>query len=101
MNWPLVALSSIMLLIACEPRGTIDNDCTPDGKCIGQLECFTWGDRSTCRAPKSPEPKKRCVFESECFCVTCADHCEHGVKVCDYSDTSVWGAKPAVCECAP
>jgi hypothetical protein len=81
-------------------RGDLGEDCNPDGTC--NAPALTCGARITneCgidqRRPRDP----RCNYESECFCATCAERCgEVGVDRCEYSDTSVWGAKPAVCKC--
>lgn len=86
---------------ACH-KGSVDERCNPDGTCNGSnLECrYSGGGASACSVKEAPPPPRRCYYESECFCVTCADKCaDAGVKNCMYSDTSVWGSKPAVCEC--
>lgn len=91
-----------LLLVACkpDPTGGLNERCNRDGTCNGaSLECSSYG---YCGAKQVShmDPNRRCFYESECFCVTCADKCgEAGVKECAYSDTSVWGSKPAVCEC--
>jgi len=93
----------MMFLVACNlpspPQGNLGERCKPDGTCNGEsLECGVLTNE--CHARPKPRPTSRCTFESECFCVTCAEKCgEAGVKTCAYSDTSVWGSKPAICEC--
>ena len=90
----------VLFLVACNfHTGNVDESCNPDGTCNSpNLEC--WSLSSRCHAKELRNTSARCSYESECFCVTCADKCgEAGVKTCAYSDTSVWGSKPAVCEC--
>lgn len=86
-----------LFLIGCH-TGNFDETCNKDGSCNSQnLEC---GIYDKCVVKQPPAPPRRCYYESECFCVICAEKCgDAGVKVCAYSDTSVWGSKPAVCEC--
>lgn len=93
--WALFAV----LIIGCH-TGDFDQDCNKDGSCNSpNLECKSWG---RCGVKDPPHTPGRCSYESECFCVTCAERCgDAGVKVCAFSDTTVWGAKPAVCECKP
>lgn len=85
-------------ITACH-TGNLDEKCNSDGTCNGEnLECHF----SRCMIRYKPEPVvvKRCNFESECFCIACAEKCgDAGVKMCSFSDTSVWGSKPSVCEC--
>ena len=85
-----------LFLAGCH-TGDFGERCNKDGSCnAAGLECYY----SECSVKRAPERPKNCAYESECFCVTCADKCgDAGVKICAYSDTSVWGAKPAVCEC--
>jgi len=87
----------VLLLVGCH-TGNFEEECNKDGSCNAPgLECG-WGGK--CRVKEPPAPPRRCIYESECFCFTCADKCgDAGVKNCAYSDTSVWGSKPAVCEC--
>lgn len=94
----------LFVLCACDKmqphRGDLGEDCNKDGTCnAATLECNEYS--SECRAHNTnPVSPSRCHYESECYCVTCSDKCgDAGVKACNYSDTSVWGAKPAVCEC--
>lgn len=93
-----------IFLAACVPTtGNIETDCNHDGTCNSPgLSCQqNLGGYFRCYPkPSPPDPSVRCHYQSECFCMTCADKCgDAGVKQCAYSDTSVWGAKPAVCEC--
>lgn len=85
-----------IFIVACH-TGNFREECNKDGSCNNaNLVCLNgWCETK----PPSKEPG-RCYYESECFCVTCADKCgDAGVKTCAYSDTSVWESKPAVCEC--
>lgn len=88
-----------MVGCATHRRGDLGGDCNPDGTCNAPtLACGVSIDGECGLAPRPRDP--RCGYESECFCVTCAERCgEVGVDRCEYSDTSVWGAKPAVCKC--
>jgi hypothetical protein len=82
-------------------RGDLGETSNKDGTCNSpSLYCSDMFDRCTAvDRPLSPV-NHNCAYESECFCVACAEKCgEAGVKTCAYSDTSVWGAKPALCEC--
>lgn len=98
----LSGLVLVFMCIGCEHRGGVDELCLVDGTCISELKCTLVGWQHLCRlVPPPPTTLRpaRCNYESECFCTTCADHCQNGVKTCSYSDTSVWGAKPSLCEC--
>lgn len=90
----------LVLLASCHSHtGDLKEDCNKDGTCNSpELMCGIFGE---CHfKPMLETGPRRCSYESECFCVTCAEQCAPaGVKQCVYSDTSVWGAKPAVCEC--
>lgn len=88
---------TLLLLAGCH-TGDFGEKCNKDGSCNSPtLACNAWDE---CKPKPEPAPARRCNYESECFCFTCADKCgEAGVKECAYSDTSVWGSKPAVCEC--
>jgi hypothetical protein len=92
------ALVLAFVLFGCH-TGDFDQPCNKDGSCNGpNLVCDRGWEK--CMVKEPPRAPGRCSYESECFCVTCADKCgDAGVKTCAYSDTSVWGAKPAVCEC--
>lgn len=95
----LILLLSVTLTGCRSHPGQVDEPCRKDGTCEGKLLCQWSGgaDEYRCR----PEaPKERCHFESECFCMTCADKCgATGVRECSFSDTTTWGAKPTVCTC--
>jgi len=90
----------LAFLVGCQNHpGDFGGACNKDGTCNSpNLECDNW--MHSCRVKTPPEEPGRCKFESECFCITCAEKCaDAGVKECAYSDTSVWGSKPAICEC--
>ena len=97
--------SLLFLLVACNSHtGDLREHCNPDGTCNStntSCQSDLMGEGYYCfLKPAPPDPNRKCYYESECFCVTCAEKCgEAGVKECAYSDTSVWGSKPAVCEC--
>ncbi len=95
----------VVLLVACgSPTGKLDGVCNLDGSCDSPaLFCESTYDGHYCHLkPAEEKPPKRCRYESECFCLLCADKCgAAGVKACLWSDTSVWGSKPASCECKP
>lgn len=98
-----------VLLIACVPprqKGNMGDECKPDGTCNNELVCIPKWNGNICdiktveNSAQIPSPPRNCYYESECFCTTCAEKCgSAGVKSCIYSDTSVWGSKPAICEC--
>jgi len=99
MRWmELLALTATLL--ACEQKGGYDEACLVDGGCVDPgLACNDITHK--CLMRPTPRPASlRCTYESECFCVACVDRCgDAGMRSCNYSDTSVWGAKPATCEC--
>lgn len=77
--------------------GDLGESCRPDGSCSGALVCIRY-EESIVAFRCGPPP----VFESVMFCATCSSHCgDAGIKECQFSDTSVWGSKPAVCNCKP
>lgn len=88
----------MFVLISCGFPGALNEPCKSDGTCNSpNLMCSRNG---YCVSLAAKEPARHCHFESECFCVTCSEKCSSsGVKVCAFSDTSVWGSKPAICEC--
>lgn len=103
MKAALVILCSFSLF-ACtiRDRGEFYGECNLDGTCNHpSLKCNDY--RNECRVDeKKREDPSRCQYESECFCDRCGVNCAGFGKSllrCDYSDTSVWGSKPAVCEC--
>ena len=78
--------------------GSLNEPCRNNGTCNPGLLC----DGYYCRlAQPSTAPKRQCGYESECYCVTCAEQCgARGMKNCRFSDTTVWGNHtPATCEC--
>lgn len=84
------------LLFACEVPGTINATCRPDGTCVSPtLVCDSvWG---VCRAK---EATATCHNDADCFCEACLQRCGNvGLRRCEYTDPSVWGSKPTVCEC--
>jgi hypothetical protein len=90
----------ILLVTGCHygPEGTLGERCKADGTCVGDhLICDM---ASQCVANNAPAAGSGCYAPSECFCKRCAEGCaDAGMKACNYTDTSVWGAKPATCEC--
>lgn len=103
MNKRIIYLVCLAILsLGCE-RGDLGTPCNKDGSCnFDTLQCIVPSNECQIKPPPPPPAKpKRCDYESECFCMTCADKCgPRGVKKCAYSDTSVWGSDPAICECA-
>lgn len=102
------ALLGIMFLglTNCSLTGGPGEPCNSNGTCNGGLVCSKsslYVDSYFCglSADVAPKEKRRCSFESECYCVTCAEQCgARGLKTCNFSDTTTWGNKtPAVCEC--
>lgn len=92
----------LFLLLGChsapERRGDLGEQCKPDGTCAGALQCRQGSDGYVC-LPKV-DPVLPIEYESVKFCSSCADRCgDAGIKECLYSDTSVWGSKPALCSC--
>ncbi len=92
----------LVLLLGChqDPVGTLGGRCKPDGTCTGEhLFC---NGTDECAPSNMPQPVNmgNCFPESVCFCQRCAESCgDAGLKACQYTDTSVWGSKPATCEC--
>lgn len=88
--------SLCFLIISCH-SGDFREQCNKDGSCNGKnLKCIDgW-----CELKPPSVESDNCIYESDCFCKTCANKCgDAGFKNCKYSDTSVWGSEPAVCEC--
>lgn len=96
-------LSAVALLLAGCPRGHLGEDCRPDGTCFAGLACQhtgTKGSGSRVMECYPPPAAKTCGGDADCFCEACLRRCgDAGVKLCAYSDVSVWGSKPTVCEC--
>lgn len=87
-----------LFFIGCSVPGTLNEPCKSDGTCNSPH--LTCNQRGYCMPPIAAPPDRRCYYESDCFCVTCSEKCSSsGVKLCAYSDTSVWGSKPSICEC--
>jgi hypothetical protein len=81
-------------------RGELGESCRPDGTCEGALECRKSDDAYQCLPKALPLHVEPIEYESVKFCSSCADRCgDAGIKECLYSDTSVWGSKPATCSC--
>lgn len=101
----LILFTFIIALYGCDSMyhtGRLNDTCNADGTCNAPaLECRNDGAGASCHVKNIPDTEiKRCAFESECFCMTCADKCgDGGIKACIFSDTSVWGSKPSSCEC--
>jgi hypothetical protein len=91
-------LACFLALASCDTPGAVGAPCNPDGSCAGPLlRCHT---NSRCYAVQPERTLPTCGHESQCWCVTCAEKCgANGVSRCTYSDTSVWGAEPSVCQC--
>jgi hypothetical protein len=103
-RWRKWLAAFVLFVAGCASAGDLGGPCNKDGTCnsanLACKESLAAGARCFAKTPEEM-PKSGCRYESECFCVTCAERCgATGVKSCAYSDTSVWGAKPALCECA-
>lgn len=103
----------IAMLAACsrESLGTLKGPCKPDGTCNSpNLECrrnYDWGPDYICvidysKLTANPTDSNAVNWNSEAtqFCNKCTESCgASGLKECHWADTTVWGAKPTVCEC--
>ena len=89
------AMALVMLLSGCPEPGTLGAECRPDGTCNGStLRCAS---DARCW---SVQPELVCSGDADCFCDACLKRCGSvGIKRCEYTDPSVWGSKPTVCEC--
>ena len=97
---PTIAL--LLLVCSCNNHpGDVDQRCNPDGTCNGtMLRCETRGVQAICYPIPVERPAVHYRTDAEKFCDNCGQNCsDAGVRTCAYSDTSVWGAKPALCEC--
>ena len=101
--WASMFVVLLVLGIDCHSHtGSLNDTCNADGTCNGTNLTCTWS--AQCRpkdGPAGPPDPSRCYdVESVCFCRTCATQCgSAGMLNCLYQDTSVWGSKPATCEC--
>jgi len=77
--------------IGCSPVGSPGGRCNDDGTCNGGFVCReNINHNYECQNPLPDVSKRRCIWESDCFCITCSEKCgASGVKLCAYSDTSV------------
>lgn len=83
---------AIFLLTACH-RGDYGEECNADGTC--NAPALVCNGRCWMRPPAST-----CSSEADCFCDACLKRCgSAGIKRCEFTDVSVWGSKPTVCEC--
>lgn len=97
----LLTVLCVLAIVGCSTRrrGDFGGACNPDGTCNAPTLACGVRIEDECGLALHPRDP-RCNYESECFCVTCAERCgEVGVDRCEYSDTSVWGSKPSVCKC--
>jgi hypothetical protein len=98
----LLGAALLVSLFGCHhgPQGTLGESCKPDGTCIGaHLRCDLSNECAPMNIPLLVVDQ-RCRGEIDCFCKRCADSCvDGGMAECDFTDTSVWGAKPSVCKC--
>lgn len=99
-----IAYFVLLCLLGCEERGFVDQPCNNNGTCNDdKLICMVIQHRGHFCMLKTDNLEfiKSTVGEDSIrFCNYCLQHCNvHGVKICAYSDTSVWGSKPSVCEC--
>lgn len=97
----VMLLGTVFLLTSCGDAqvGDVGNRCNSDGTCNSpNLECRAV--RASTVFECVPKGHRGCQSRSECFCNSCAEQCgKKGVERCVYTDTSVWGAQPTVCEC--
>jgi len=90
---------ALLLLTGCSTGG-VDEHCNPNGTCNSEnLSCINNGSSAVCKPKMAPSPPARCRGEADCFCLTCSENCGGRFQTCAFSDTSVWGSKPAICEC--
>ncbi len=93
-------LVAALFLAACH-KGGLEEDCNPDGTCDFQdLECQPGGMGYRCFVRVRPSPMAVPRSEADQFCEMCLKRCgAAGLKHCAYTDVTVWGSKPTVCEC--
>lgn len=86
-----------LISMACS-KGGLEEECYPDGTCASpNLECQLGGIGHRC----FPRQKQLLVTsDADRFCEICLKRCgAAGLKHCAYTDVTVWGSKPTVCEC--
>lgn len=97
MKWFLAA-ALILFPLACS-KGGLEESCYSDGTCASpNLKCDLSGMGYRC-FPRQ-EVKGLETSEADRFCEVCLKRCgTAGLKHCAYTDVTVWGSKPTVCEC--
>lgn len=86
------------LALADCTRGNLGENCNADGTCnTPSLACRPDSNGHGCY----PKPEaKTCNGDADCFCEACLKRCgAAGVKRCEFTDVTVWGSRPTVCEC--
>lgn len=83
----------LVLLISACSTGYLGEPCDPDGTCRSPaLFCSSSG---FCYAKQA-----QYTSDADRFCADCLTRCGSvGLKRCEYTDPTVWGSKPTVCEC--
>lgn len=95
MNNNLFLLMCI-IMAGCIQKGAYHRPCTDEGKCNQSMVC----NSGFCMLPEELKPKENPYDLAGNFCTKCLTQCgAAGLKRCEFSDTSVWGSKPSVCEC--
>jgi hypothetical protein len=84
-------------------KGNLGQQCREDGTCNSpNLVCLSTLEESYLCGLVVPKIDRSCTSEPDCFCETCLKRCgTSGIKRCEFTDTTVWGSKPTVCECRP
>lgn len=92
----LITLVIIISISGCH-TGDLGEECNKNGTCNSpNLECLSDISSPHCWIKRE---KTECNDPADCFCKRCLEKCSGAFKRCEYTDTSVWGSKPTVCEC--
>ncbi len=93
-------IAATLLMIACHSGG-MEEACNPDGTCnFPNLECGPGGFGYRCFVRVQKNPTVTFRSEADIFCENCLTRCGvAGLRHCAFTDVSVWGSKPTVCEC--